>query len=183
MKETIKTLIKELGENPSREGLRKSPERVAASLKFLTSGYRSNLKTVLNGAIFEEEYDEMVVVRDIEFYSLCEHHFLPFFGRVHAAYIPDGRIIGLSKIPRIVEMFSRRLQVQERMTVQIAQAIQTAVKPKGVAVVVEAQHLCMVMRGVEKKLSSATTSCLKGMFRKDPRTREEFLTLIRPGRN
>ena len=182
MKELIKRLILELGEDPNRPGLLKTPQRVESSLKFLTSGYSMDIKKILNGAIFKERYDEMVVVRDIEFYSLCEHHLLPFFGKVHIAYIPDGNIIGLSKIPRIVEVFSRRLQVQERMTVQIAESLNENLKPLGVAVVVEAKHLCMIMRGVEKKLSVATTSCLKGIFKKDPRTREEFLTLIKPAR-
>lgn len=183
LRDVVRELLRALGEDPDREGLRRTPERVEASLRFLTSGYRSDLAAVLNGAVFEEPYDEMVVVRDIEFYSLCEHHLLPFFGKAHIAYLPAGRIIGLSKLPRIVEMFSRRLQVQERMTVQIAEAVESAIRPRGVAVVVEARHLCMVMRGVEKKLSVATTSCLKGAFRQDPRTREEFLTLVRPARD
>lgn len=178
MKKLIKEMIVKMGEDPGREGLLKTPARVEASWKFLTSGYGQDLKTLLNGAVFSEKYDEMVVVKDIEFYSMCEHHLLPFFGKAHVAYCPDGKIIGLSKIPRIVDMFGRRLQVQERMATQIAEAIQSVIKPKGVAVVLEAVHLCMVMRGVEKKSSRAVTSCLKGCFKTDPRTRDEFLRFI-----
>ncbi len=170
-----------LGENPEREGLARTPERVARSLRDLTVGYRKDLASVVNGAIFAEEVDEMVLVRDIEFYSLCEHHMLPFFGRAHVAYLPAGQVIGLSKIPRIVDVFARRLQVQERMTVQIANALQEALRPRGVAVVTEASHLCMMMRGVAKQTSLATASCMLGSFRDDPRTRAEFLGLIGAG--
>ena len=182
MQENIKKILEGLGENPSREGLLATPRRVETSLKDLTKGYEMDLTTLLNGAIFQEEVDEMVLVKDIEFYSLCEHHMLPFFGKVHVAYIPDGKIIGLSKIPRIVEMFARRLQVQERMTTQIAKALEDALAPKGVAVVSEAGHLCMMMRGVEKQSSSATASCMLGLFRADSRTRSEFLSLLAQGR-
>ena len=177
------SLIKTLGEDPERQGMRHTPQRVAESLSFLTSGYDQNLETVLNGAVFEEDYAEMILVRDIEIYSLCEHHMLPFFGKAHVAYLPDGRIVGLSKIPRIVEMFSRRLQVQERLTQDIASALECALKPRGVGVVIEARHLCMMMRGVEKQNSSATTSAMLGAFRDDPKTRSEFLELLKlPGR-
>jgi GTP cyclohydrolase I len=167
-----------LGEDPARPGLLRTPERVARSLRDLTSGYGQDLASIVNQAIFDEEVDEMVVVRDVEFYSLCEHHVLPFFGRAHVAYLPAGRVIGLSKIPRIIEMFARRLQVQERMTVQIANALQEVLQPRGVAVVTEASHLCMMMRGVAKQTSSATASCMLGAFREDSRTRAEFLGLI-----
>jgi GTP cyclohydrolase I len=171
-------LINELGEDPQREGLVNTPKRVAKAYEFLTSGYCKNIEQVLNGAIFKEKYDEMVLVKDIDFYSLCEHHMLPFYGKVHVAYIPDGKIIGLSKIPRIVEIFARRLQVQERMTQQIADTINKYIQPKGVAVVSEAAHMCMMMRGVEKQNSSATTSAVHGLFKEDARTRTEFLNLI-----
>ena len=156
----------------------RTPSRVAGSLRFLLGGYAQNLKELINGAIFEEPYSEMVVVRDIEVYSLCEHHLLPFFGKAHVAYIPDGRIVGLSKIPRIVDMFARRLQVQERLTTQIADAIQSVIAPQGVGVVIEATHLCMAMRGVEKQNSSAVTSSLTGCLRDDDKSRNEFLSLI-----
>lgn len=176
-------LLVELGEEPVREGLLRTPERVARSLRDLTVGYRQDLPSVVNGAIFEEEVDEMVLVKDIEFYSLCEHHMLPFFGRAHVAYLPQGRVIGLSKIPRIVDIFARRLQVQERMTVQVAGALQEVLGPRGVGVVTEASHLCMMMRGVSKQASLATASCMLGAFREDARTRAEFLGLIgSPGR-
>jgi len=178
MKDQIKEILRLLGEDPDREGLKKTPDRVEASWKFLTKGYGQDLDSIVNNAVFAEEYDEMVLVKDIEFYSLCEHHLLPFFGVAHVAYIPDGRIVGLSKIPRIVDMFARRLQVQERMTVQIAAAFQKTLKPKGVAVILEASHMCMVMRGTEKKSSKAVTSCLKGVFKTDPKTRDELLKLI-----
>jgi len=178
MQKTIRDLLRLIGEDPEREGLRKTPARSEAAWKFLTSGYQKNLEDILNGAVFSEKYDEMVLVKDIEFYSMCEHHLLPFFGKAHVAYVPDGKIIGLSKIPRIVDMYSRRLQVQERMATQIAEALQAVMQPKGVAVVLEAVHLCMVMRGTEKKSSKAVTSCLKGCFKTDPRTREEFLQLV-----
>ncbi len=175
----VKQQLTHLGEDPSREGLVRTPERVAKSFEFLTSGYRTDVQSLINNAIFEEDCSEMVLVRDIEIYSLCEHHMLPFFGRAHVAYIPDGRIIGLSKIPRIVDAFARRLQVQERLTQQVAEALNDALGPRGVAVVVEARHLCMMMRGVEKQNSSATTSAMLGLFREDPKTRMEFLELSR----
>jgi len=168
-----------LGEDAERQGLEKTPSRVAKSLDFLTSGYRVDVDGLINGAIFEENVSEMVLVRDVELYSMCEHHMLPFFGKAHVAYIPDGRIIGLSKIPRIVDAFARRLQVQERLTQQVAEALNDHLKPKGVAVVIEARHLCMMMRGVEKQNSSATTSSMLGLFRSDPKTRSEFLDLLR----
>src|SRR5208283_1402646 len=178
LEEAIHQLLIGVGEDPSREGLVKTPSRVAESMKFLTKGYSENAKTILNGAVFKEKYSEMVIVKDIEFYSLCEHHLLPFYGKVHVAYIPKGRIVGLSKIPRLVEMFSRRLQVQERMTQEIAQTIFDALRPEGVGVVCEARHLCMMMRGIEKESSRATTSAMLGEFRSDIKTRSEFLTLI-----
>ncbi len=174
----IKNMLTELGEDVEREGLKDTPKRVNKSLRFLTSGYDKDVNEVLNGAIFNESYDEMVVVKDIDFYSMCEHHMLPFYGKCHVAYIPDGRLIGLSKIPRLVEVFSRRLQVQERMTVQIAESLQKILKPNGVAVVVEAIHLCMAMRGIEKQNAFATTSTLLGSFMKDRGTRMEFMSLI-----
>ncbi len=174
----VRSLLANLGEDPAREGLLKTPDRVAKSLAFLTSGYRKDLGEVLNEAVFHEGGDEMVVVRDVELYSMCEHHMLPFFGKAHVAYIPDGKIIGLSKIPRLVDVFARRLQVQERLTVQVANALQEALTPKGVAVVIEAKHLCMMMRGVEKQNSFASTSCMLGHFKSDPKTRAEFLNLI-----
>lgn len=171
-------LLTELGEDTKREGLRNTPKRVTKAYEFLTTGYKVNIKKLLNDAIFNEKYDEMVLVKNIDFYSLCEHHLLPFYGKVHVAYIPDGKIVGLSKIPRIVDMFSRRLQVQERMTQQIADTIDKFLQPKGVAVVSEAFHMCMMMRGVEKQNSSATTSAVHGVFKDDARTRTEFLELI-----
>jgi GTP cyclohydrolase I len=174
----VRSLLQEIGEDPERAGLLRTPSRVAGSLRFLLSGYASSLEQLVNGAIFEEPYSEMVVVRDIEVYSLCEHHLLPFFGKAHVAYIPDGRILGLSKIPRIVDMFARRLQVQERLTTQIGDALQSVLEPQGVGVVVEATHLCMAMRGVEKQNSSAVTSSLTGCFREDDKSRNEFLSLI-----
>jgi len=172
-------MLRNLGEDPAREGLLRTPERVEKSLAELTQGRNQSLEDVVGHGVFEEECSEMVLVKDIEFYSMCEHHMLPFFGRVHVAYIPDGKIIGLSKIPRIVDMFARRLQVQERMTVQIAEAIQKVLNPKGVGVVADASHLCMMMRGVQKQNSSTMTSCLLGSFRSDFRTRNEFLGLVR----
>ena len=178
LEEAIHQLLLGVGEDPSREGLQKTPSRVAESMKFLTKGYSENAQTILNGAVFKEKYSEMVIVKDIEFFSLCEHHLLPFYGKVHVAYIPKGRIVGLSKIPRLVEMFSRRLQVQERMTQEIAQTIFDALRPEGVGVVCEARHLCMMMRGIEKQSCSATTSAMLGEFRSDIKTRSEFLTLI-----
>jgi GTP cyclohydrolase I len=179
MQETVRRLLAELGEDPDREGLRGTPRRVEHSLKFLTGGYAIDLQSILNGALFTVDYNEMVIVRDIDFYSLCEHHLLPFFGKCHVAYLPNRRVIGLSKIPRIVDMFARRLQVQERLTSQIADAIRDSVDPLGAAVVIEATHLCMAMRGVEKQNSVTTTSAMLGVFREDARTRMEFLELIR----
>ena len=174
----VANLLKEIGEDPKREGLLKTPHRVAKSYDFLTSGYRKDISAVLNGAVFNEKYDEMVLVKNIDFYSLCEHHILPFYGKVHIAYIPDGKIVGLSKIPRIVEVFSRRLQVQERMTQEIADTINKYLEPQGVAVVSEAYHMCMMMRGVEKQNSSATASAVHGIFKEDARTRAELMDLI-----
>ena len=166
-----------LGEDPDREGLVDTPARVAAAMRFLTQGYEHSVEEVIGSAIFEEVHDSMVLVKDIEIYSLCEHHMLPFFGKAHVAYIPDGRIVGLSKLPRIVDVFARRLQVQERLTEQIAQAIEDVLRPQGVGVVIEAVHLCMMMRGVEKQNSRTITSAVRGLFRRDHRTREEFLRL------
>ena len=174
----VRDMLLGLGEDPSREGLLKTPSRVATSMKFLTKGYSEDVESLFNGAVFEEKYSEMVIVKDIDFFSLCEHHMLPFYGKVHVAYLPKGRILGLSKIPRLVDMFSRRLQVQERMTQQIAQSLYDVLKPLGVGVVCEARHLCMMMRGVEKQGSRATTSAMLGDFRTDLKTRSEFLTLI-----
>ena len=174
----INELLIEIGEDPNRAGLVKTPERVAKAWQFLAKGYKQELSTVINDAIFKEEYDEMVTVKDVDFFSLCEHHLLPFFGKAHVAYIPDGNIIGLSKIPRIVEMYGRRLQVQERMTHQIAKTINDVLSPKGVAVVLEGEHMCMQMRGVEKQNSYATTSSMIGQFRKDSKTRDEFLKIV-----
>jgi GTP cyclohydrolase I len=174
----IHGLLKELGEDPAREGLVKTPERVATAMRYLTSGYGQTVHEVLNEAVFTETYDEMVVVKDIELYSLCEHHLLPFFGKAHVAYLPAGKIVGLSKIARLVDVFARRLQVQERLTTQIADALNEALQPAGVAVVIEAFHFCMMMRGVEKQNSKAITSCMRGAFRDSRMTREEFLQLI-----
>ena len=179
MQDVIRRLLAELGEDPSREGLLDTPKRVEKSLRFLTSGYQADIDEALNNALFTVDYNEMVIVRDIDFYSLCEHHLLPFFGRCHVAYIPQGRVLGLSKIPRLVEIFARRLQVQERLTNQIAETLRDKVQPLGVAVVMEAAHLCMSMRGVEKQNSIAVTSAMLGVFREDARTRMEFLELIR----
>ena len=175
----VTQLLGAVGEDAQREGLRRTPHRVAKALEFLTGGYRQEINAVLNGAVFNEPYSEMVIVKDIDFYSLCEHHMLPFFGRVHVAYIPNGKIVGLSKIPRIVDVFARLLQVQERLTQQIAGTLFAALNPQGVGVVVEAKHMCMMMRGVEKQNSSATTSAMLGVFRDDVKTRQEFLTLLR----
>ena len=180
MKELIEGILLELGEDPTREGLEKTPARVESMLRFLTSGYHQDVGAVLNGAVFtEDQYDEMVLVKDIDFYSLCEHHLLPFFGKAHVAYLPDRRILGLSKVARLVEMFSRRLQVQERLTTQIARTLQDALQPKGVGVVLEATHLCMLMRGVEKQNSKAVTSAMLGTFRDCPMTRSEFVELLK----
>ena len=182
MQETIRRLLGEIGEDPDREGLRETPRRVDQSLRFLTSGYRTNIDELVNDALFAVDYNEMVIVRDIDVYSLCEHHMLPFFGKCHVAYVPNGRVIGLSKIPRIVDAFARRLQVQERLTSEIARTIEVKVAPLGVAVVIEATHLCMAMRGVEKQNSVTVTSAMLGVFQDDARTRAEFLGLIRrPG--
>ncbi len=178
LQKTVKRLLELIGEDPSREGLLKTPDRVARAWQFLTKGYEQDVDEVLNKAIFKEKYDEMVIVKDIDFFSMCEHHLLPFYGKAHVAYIPNGKIVGLSKIPRIVEVFSRRLQVQERMTQQIAETLYKALEPDGVGVVIEAKHLCMMMRGVEKQNSSATTSAMFGSFRDDERTRSEFLHLV-----
>jgi GTP cyclohydrolase IA len=183
METLIRQMLAELGENPDREGLRDTPRRVAQSLRFLTSGYKADVDQVLNEALFKVDYNEMVIVKDIDFYSLCEHHILPFFGKCHVAYIPRERVIGLSKIPRLVEVFARRLQIQERMTNEIARTIEAKIDPLGVAVVIEATHLCMSMRGVEKQNSFAVTSAMLGAFRESARTRTEFLELIRHKQN
>ena len=172
-------ILADLGENPNREGLKKTPHRVAKALRELTSGYRVDVDAMINNALFTEIYDEMVLVRDITFYSMCEHHMLPFFGRAHVAYLPNKKIVGLSKIPKLVEIFARRLQVQERLTLQIANTLNEKLKPRGVAVVLEARHLCMEMRGAESHLSPTTTSCMLGIFQKDARTRKEFLDLLK----
>lgn len=174
----IKKIIKEIGENPIREGLRKTPKRAADAFRFFTSGYKQDLKSVVNDAIYNEKSNNMVILKDINFYSLCEHHLLPFFGKCHIGYIPNGKVIGLSKLPRIVNMYARRLQLQERITAQIADAINQVLKPKGVAVVIEAMHMCMSMRGVEKEDSKTITSTVLGSFAKNRKTREEFLKLI-----
>jgi len=179
LESNIRDILQTLGEDPEREGLKKTPERIAKAWRFLTQGYQQDPDQLLSTAVFNEPYDEMVIVKDIDIYSLCEHHFLPFFGRCHVAYIPDGKIIGLSKIPRLVEIFSRRLQVQERLTVQIAESLQQALKPQGVAVVIEALHLCMAMRGVQKSEAFTTTSSMLGVFRDDRSSRMEFLSLIK----
>jgi GTP cyclohydrolase I len=178
LEESVRSILKLIGEKPDREGLAQTPRRVAKAWEFLTSGYEQDINDVVNKAVFTEKYDEMVIVKDIDFFSICEHHMLPFYGKAHIAYIPNGKIIGLSKIPRIVEIFSRRLQVQERMTQQIAETLFSVLEPDGVAVVIEARHLCMMMRGVEKQNSVATTSAMLGSFREDERTRNEFLKLI-----
>lgn len=179
MEEIVKELLVKMGEDPEREGLVETPRRVAESFGYLTSGYEMDASEVIRSAIFEENCDGMVIVRDIDLYSLCEHHLLPFYGKAHVAYIPDGRIIGLSKIPRVVDVFARRLQVQERLTDQIASTLFEELQPKGVGVVIEALHLCMAMRGVEKQDSVTTTSTMLGNFKEDHRTRQEFLTLLR----
>jgi len=181
--ELLRELLLRLGEDPDRDGLLRTPERMQKSLEFLTRGYQQDADKVLQGALFDVPYDEMVIVKDIEMFSLCEHHLLPFFGKVHVAYIPNGKVLGLSKIPRLVDIFARRLQVQERLTVQIAETIQNAINPQGVGVVIEARHLCVMMRGVEKQHSAAVTSHMLGSFRTLQNTREEFLSLIRNGKN
>lgn len=175
----VSEILKEIGEDPKREGLLNTPKRVTKAYEFLTSGYHKEIKSVMNNAIFNEKYDEMVLVKNIDFYSLCEHHMLPFYGKVHVAYIPDGKIVGLSKIPRIVDVFARRLQVQERMTQEIADTLDEYLNPQGVAVVSEAYHMCMMMRGVQKQNSAAVASAVHGVFKDDARTRAEFMTLIK----
>jgi GTP cyclohydrolase I len=182
LEEAVRTMIRELGEDPNREGLLRTPHRVAKSMRYLTSGYRQNVDEVLNGALFSVSYDEMVIVKNIEVFSLCEHHLLPFFGRCHIAYIPTAKVIGLSKLPRLVDVFARRLQVQERLTTQIAEIIMQKINPMGVGVIIEAKHLCMIMRGVEKQNSVAVTSTMLGAFRNSQQTREEFLSLVRDNR-
>jgi GTP cyclohydrolase IA len=178
VEKAVHTILHELGEDPEREGLLRTPQRVSEALKFLTSGYHQDVYEVLNNAIFEEKYNEMVIVRDIDVFSLCEHHLLPFYGRAHVAYIPNGKIVGLSKLPRVVDMYAKRLQVQERLTQQIAQTLHEVLQPDGVAVVIEARHMCMMMRGVEKQNSLATTSAMLGVFQQEQKTRTEFLNLI-----
>lgn len=175
----MKEMLRLLGEDPTREGLARTPQRWEKAMQYLTSGYRTNLAEIVNGALFSVDFDEMVVVRNIEFFSLCEHHMLPFFGKIHVAYLPKDKVIGLSKIPRIVDMFARRLQLQERLTQQVAEAITEAIAPRGVGVLCEAQHFCMMMRGVEKQHSGAVTSSMLGSFRKNKATRDEFLSLVR----
>ena len=179
IREAVEVILAEIGQDPTREGLARTPERVAKAMRFLTSGYDMDVQTVVNEALLTVDYSEMVIVKDIDFYSLCEHHLLPFFGRCHVAYLPRGRVIGLSKIPRLVEMFSRRLQVQERLTNQIAETLSDVLDPLGVGVVIEGTHLCMLMRGVEKQNSFAVTSAMLGGFRNDARTRTEFLELLK----
>lgn len=179
MESYVEGILKELGEDPARDGLKKTPHRVSKAMRFFTQGYGQNPADILTAALFDVDYDELVVVRDIDFYSLCEHHMVPFFGRVHVGYIPDGKVVGLSKIPRTVDIFARRLQIQERLTTDIAQTIEEVLKPKGIGVVVEAKHLCMMMRGVEKQNTFAITSSLRGVFESDPKTRSEFMDLIR----
>ena len=175
----IESVIKELGEDPNRDGLLKTPYRVAKAMRFFTKGYKQDPAEILTGALFDVDYDEMVLVKDIDFFSQCEHHMVPFFGRIHVGYIPNGKVVGLSKIPRTVEIFARRLQVQERLTMDVAQTIEDVLQPKGVGVVVEAKHLCMMMRGVEKQNSFAITSSMRGSFKTDSKTRAEFMELIR----
>ncbi len=174
----MREIIRELGENPERDGLLNTPERVEKALKYLTSGYTADLDKIVNGALFDVDYDEMVIVRDIEFFSMCEHHMLPFFGKIHVAYLPSSKVIGLSKIPRIVDVFARRLQIQERLTQEVAETIQSMIQPRGVAVICEARHFCMMMRGVEKQHSGAMTSAMLGAFRDNRETRNELLSLL-----
>jgi GTP cyclohydrolase IA len=182
MTELLREFLVRLGEDPERDGLQRTPERMEKAFQFLTKGYKEDPEKILRGALFDVDYDEMVIVKDVEVFSLCEHHLLPFYGKVHVAYLPKGKVIGLSKIPRLIDVFARRLQVQERLTTQIAESIQHAIQPQGVGVVIEARHLCMMMRGVEKQHSSAVTSSMLGAFRDDQQTRNEFLSLIR-GKN
>jgi GTP cyclohydrolase I len=177
--ELYRELLRRMGEDPDRDGLVRTPERMEKSMAFLTKGYAMDVTAVLHDALFDVDYDEMVIVKDIEFFSQCEHHLLPFFGKAHIAYVPNGKVIGLSKIPRLVDVFSRRLQVQERLTKQVSEAIQEAINPQGVAVILEAQHLCMMMRGVEKQHSSTVTSAMLGVFKDQTQTRNEFLSLVR----
>ena len=179
----VRSILKAIGEDPDRQGLEKTPQRVETALRWLTRGYDVSVEDIIGDAIFNEDNEEMILVRDIEMYSLCEHHLLPFFGRAHVAYVPNGRLIGLSKLPRIVEVFARRLQVQERLTDQIADAIMETLEPQGVGVVIEAAHLCMMMRGVEKQSSRTVTSAVRGIFRSDSKTRSEFLRLVHVGRS
>ncbi len=179
----IEALIKEIGEDPTRQGLRKTPERVSRAIEFLTQGYQQDPQEILNGAVFEEEYDEMLLVKDLDFYSLCEHHMLPFFGRAHVAYLPAGKVVGLSKIPRLIDMYSRRLQVQERLTNDVAGEIDRVLSPRGVAVIMEGQHLCMMMRGVQKQNSYTITSAMLGEFQTNSKTRTELMALIRKRRD
>ena len=182
--ELYRELLRRMGEDPDRDGLVRTPERVERAMAFLTKGYTMDVTQVLHNALFDVDYDEMVIVKDIEFFSQCEHHLLPFFGKAHIAYVPNGKVIGLSKIPRLVDVFARRLQVQERLTRQVSEAIQEAINPQGVAVIMEAQHLCMMMRGVEKQHSSTVTSAMLGVFKTQVQTRTEFLSLVRrPGNN
>jgi len=183
MESLIEELLRELGEDPRREGLLRTPGRVARAFEFITQGYSQDPQKILNDAVFEESYNEMVIVKDIDFFSLCEHHMLPFFGRAHVAYVPNGRIVGLSKIARLVEMYSRRLQVQERLTNEIAHVIEKVLQPRGVAVILEAQHLCMMMRGVQKQNTYAISSAMLGEFESDPKTRGEFVQLVRSPRS
>jgi GTP cyclohydrolase I len=179
LQELVREILVRLGEDPEREGLRRTPSRVEKALTYLTRGYKQDAESVLNGAVFTSDYDEMVIVKEIDFFSLCEHHLLPFYGKCHIAYLPDKRIVGLSKLPRLVDVFSRRLQVQEKLTMEIARAIEEKLKPKGVGVVMEAAHLCVMMRGVEKQNAQMVTSSMRGRFRSDVKTREEFLELIK----
>jgi len=179
--ELYRELLVRIGEDPTRDGLLDTPERMEKSMAFLTRGYAMDVKTVLHDALFDVDYDEMVIVKDIEFFSMCEHHLLPFFGKAHVAYVPNGKVIGLSKVPRVVDVFARRLQVQERLTTEIADAIAEAIEPQGVAVILEAQHLCMMMRGVEKQHSATVTSAMRGVFKTQLQTRNEFLSLVRRG--
>ena len=181
--ELYRELLVRIGEDPTRDGLLNTPERMEKSMAFLTRGYTMDVKTVLHDALFDVDYDEMVIVRDVEFFSMCEHHLLPFFGKAHIAYVPNGKVIGLSKIPRLVDVFARRLQVQERLTTEIADAISDAIDPQGVAVIMEAQHLCMMMRGVEKQHSATVTSAMRGVFKTQLQTRNEFLSLVRHSRD
>jgi len=183
LRDHVRALLAGIGEDPGREGLLKTPERVEKALQFLTQGYHQSEQAILNDALFTVGYDEMVIIKDIDVFSLCEHHLLPFFGKAHVAYLPNGKVVGLSKVPRLVDMFARRLQVQERLTVQIAEAIRDHVRPRGVGVVIEAMHFCMIMRGVEKQNSVAVTSCMLGAFRDQLQTREEFLSLIHKKHN